>query len=301
MKKNILILGISGSLGHTLFFQASKNKDLITYGTLQSSDKLSPNILKQYKDKILTNYKVENGECKSLEKFLSQNHIDVIINCIGVIKQQDSHLQEVCSLEINSNFPHYLDKLAQQYNSRLIHISSDCVFDGKRGNYKETDTPNADDLYGKSKLLGEVTSSNSITLRTSFIGHETHTCLGLLEWFLSQKDSVNGFTNALFSGSTTVELSNIILNYIIPNEHLDGILHVGSSTISKFDLLNIIKKVYKKDINIVQYDEFKIDRSLDISLFIEQTSYTVKNWEALITELYESYQTMKKEEYYLHG
>ena len=182
-----------------------------------------------------------------------------------------------------------LNHAADASKTRLIHISTDCVFSGEKGNYLETDQSDAKDLYGKTKFLGELTSyKNSITLRSSIIGPELKGRLSLLEWFLNTKESVNGFTNAIYSGFTTLELTNIIENYVIPNPNISGLFNVSSDSISKYDLLEIIAKVYKKNVSIKPFDKFKNDKSLNSDLFKKTFAFTPKSWEEMIVEMYTS-------------
>lgn len=189
------------------------------------------------------------------------------------------------AIPINSYFPHYLNSLCSEYKARLIHISSDCVFSGNEGGYSETDIPNSEDLYGRTKALGEVSTGCAITLRTSTIGHELHSTLGLLEWFLSQKNSCYGFKKAYFSGVPTVELAKIIERYVIPSTHLEGLYNVGAKRISKFELLTLIAQEYGKKIEIIPNDTFKIDRSLNSDRFYGATGYKPPPWSQLISKM----------------
>jgi dTDP-4-dehydrorhamnose reductase len=193
-------------------------------------------------------------------------------------------------MTLNSALPHRLLDLSNQFNSRLIHISTDCVFSGRRGNYQESDIPDADDVYGRSKILGEVFDSNSITLRTSIIGHELLTNYSLLNWFLAQNDSCEGYRNAIFSGLPTVIFSEIIRDLVIPNAQLTGLFHVSASPINKFDLLTLIAKIYRKKILIKPNDEIKIDRSLNSKKFKDATGFNPPPWENLINYMHKIYQ-----------
>lgn len=210
---------------------------------------------------------------------------DVVINCIGIIKQSDQASDPIKSISINSLFPHLVAEKCAKVNARLIHISTDCVFSGQDGNYQETDTADASDLYGRSKLLGETHDAHTITIRTSIIGPELTGKSGLLEWFLSQESSVNGFTKAIFSGLTTYELANVLTNYVIPNRQLSGVYHVSADPIAKFDLLSLIADVYGKKIQIERFDDFVIDRSLNSDRFKSQTGYNPPDWKSLIKHL----------------
>jgi len=171
----------------------------------------------------------------------------------------------------------------------MIHISTDGVFDGKRGGHTERDEVNISDVYGMSKFLGEVNYPHCLTLRTSIIGHELKGKRGLVEWFLSQKKDVRGYTKAIYSGLPTIELAEIISDYILPNDNLAGIYHVSSEPISKYDLLCLIADRYVKKIEIKPSDKVAIDRSLDSSIFRSLTGYTPPSWPELINKMYLDY------------
>ena len=165
----------------------------------------------------------------------------------------------------------------------MITISTDCVFDGKKGNYKESDIPNAVDLYGRSKNLGEVTEGNALTIRTSIIGRELQTRYGLVEWFLSnQGRKVNGFSNAVFSGFPTEVFGDILGQIITKYKNLQGLYHISSDPINKFDLLKFVKEAFEANIEIVEFSDFEIDRSLDSTKFKNETGFKPKSWEEMI-------------------
>ena len=211
---------------------------------------------------------------------------DVIFNAVGVVKQVPTAKNTVTTLLINAVLPHQLADVATKIGARLIQISTDCVFDGARGNYSEDDEPNATDLYGKSKALGEVTGDNCLTLRTSIIGRELTTAHGLVEWVLAnQGDTVNGFANAIFSGFPTIVLADIITTLIKDHPSLSGLYHVSSEPINKFDLLNLIKTSYNIDLDITRFKDFRIDRSLDSTKFRRTTGFTPKPWSEMIAEM----------------
>ena len=177
--------------------------------------------------------------------------------------------------------------ICRSAGARMIHISTDCVFDGKKGNYTENDSSTADDLYGRSKFLGEVAyPPHCLTLRTSIIGHELKGKLGLVEWFLAQEGKVRGFTHAIYSGFPTIEFARIITDYILPRPELTGVYHVSSDPVSKYDLLNLVAKKYGKKIEIEPYDDFRQDRSLDSSLFRRLTGYMPPSWPELVDQMH---------------
>lgn len=217
-----------------------------------------------------------------IEEIISEVKPDYVINCIGIIKQHSKKVLISDQIKINSLLPHYLDEICNKFHSRLIQISTDCVFSGNKGMYSEIDIPDATDVYGRTKCLGEVLSLNSTILRTSIIGHELLGCHSLIDWFLSQEGSIKGYKNAIFSGLPTVELARIISDYVIPNPDLQGIYHVSSNPISKFDLLQLVANEYDKKIEIIEDGFLKLDRSLDSSKFQEATGFTSKSWPELL-------------------
>jgi len=210
---------------------------------------------------------------------------DVVINCIGLVKQLAAANDPLVTLPINAMLPHRLARLAALVDARLIHVSTDCVFTGSKGDYFESDAPDAQDLYGRSKLLGEVDYPNAITLRTSIIGTELGSAHGLVGWFLAQSGTVKGFTKAIFSGVPTAVLAQIMRDHVIPNPAMRGVWHVSAGPITKFDLLQLVAAEYGKDIQIVPYDQLVIDRSLDSSRFREATGWTPPSWPHLIAQM----------------
>lgn len=208
---------------------------------------------------------------------------DVVINAVGVIKQLPTAKDVIATLEINSIFPHRLEAFSQRYGFRLITISTDCVFDGVRGNYSEDETPNATDLYGKSKNLGEVMGDNCLTIRTSIIGRELGTAHSLIEWFLSNRGkTVAGFANAIYSGFPTIVFADIIASLISEHKELSGLYHVASDPINKFDLLTLVNEYYDASVTIERSEEFRIDRSLNGTKFENATGFRPQPWEETI-------------------
>ena len=279
----IYIIGITGMLGGKLFVEFLKNKNFKVRG----SARLLTQQLNEYKKFIDLDCDVKNLEL--LNKKLTIYKPDIIINCVGVVKQKiGKNFDEKNTFYINSIFPHELYKITSKIKSRLIHFSTDCVFDGKEGNYNEKFLPNSIDLYGLSKILGEVSYKNSLTLRTSIIGHESNNKFGLLEWFLSQKKNCDGFSECYFSGFPTVEIYSILLK-IIKNKGLSGTYHLSSKKISKFDLLGLISKIYKFKILIKKNDKLKIDRSLNSNKIKKIINYKSPSWNKLIKNMYINY------------
>lgn len=210
----------------------------------------------------------------------------VVINAVGIIKQIPTSNDTIRTLTVNSIFPHRLSELAAEIGFRLVCVSTDCVFDGRRGDYSEADVPNAVDLYGKSKNLGEVVSGNCLTLRTSIIGRELATADSLVEWFLSNRNgSVKGFARAIYSGFPTIVLAEIIKNLILDNPELRGLYHLSSDPISKYDLLRHLNRAYGSHISVERDEAFKIDRSLDSTKFRNETGFVPPSWEEMIQQM----------------
>jgi dTDP-4-dehydrorhamnose reductase len=277
----ILILGGDGMLGHQLFKHLRKRHDVKV--TLRQE-------LIFYKKFNL--FSTENAyagvDVRDLDHFaevINNYQPQAVINGVGIIKQRESAKAYIPSIEINALFPHYLANICKTINARVVHLSTDCVFSGKKGLYQENDPSDAEDLYGKSKFLGEVVERHCLTLRTSMIGKELWRKQSLLEWFLSQKGSIKGFTNAIFSGFTTLELSRIIEKMLIDHPNSSGIYHVSSDPISKYDLLMLVKKKIGFPIKISPDDSFRCDRSLDSTKFRKKFNYSPPSWDQMIDEL----------------
>jgi dTDP-4-dehydrorhamnose reductase len=281
MKIKLLILGSNGMLGNTIFRYFLNNANFEVIGICRNSTELSikyPCNLEIWKN--LTNI-------NTIIQILNKHKPDIVINCIGVIKQLEESKNVLNTIPINSLFPHELAFACSLINARLIHFSTDCVFSGLKGNYNENDNPDPIDLYGRSKLIGEVSSNNNtITLRTSIIGHELNGNKSLLNWFLSMKSEVKGYKNAFFSGLTTLQVAKTLEKYIIPDSSLTGLYHLSSERISKFDLLNIISEIYEHNVNIIPDTSFCIDRSLNSEKLKLNSGYIITPWYDQINEMY---------------
>jgi dTDP-4-dehydrorhamnose reductase len=273
-------MGGTGMLGSTITNYLSHFEDLQIHTTIRSKN--IPCYIKSNKN-ISVIKDIDAQDKTAIFSVISSLKPHLVINCIGMVKQliekDDIHSK---TIYMNSYLPHQLLKICSYFNSRLIHISTDCVFKGDKGLYTENDIADSSDIYGLSKLLGEINTRNSLTLRTSIIGHELDSKNGLLEWFLSQEGQVSGYKNAIFSGLPTIEVARVIKEYVIPNTNLTGIYHLSSEPISKLNLLNIIKKEYQKKISIHEDSSFQIDRSLDSSKFKEETGYFSPSWNNLV-------------------
>jgi dTDP-4-dehydrorhamnose reductase len=287
MAQRILILGGTGMLGHNLFKTLRKNPDFEVYATVRALGGLS----RWFSLEELQNIRggVEVADLDSIIRALASIQPDIVINCIGLIKQSSLANDPLTAILLNSLLPHRLALLCQAVKARMIHISTDCVFNGMKGNYTEDDPSDALDLYGRSKFLGEVSYPNCVTLRTSIIGHEIREKLGLVEWFMSQQGRIRGFTQALFSGFPTIEIARIIENYVIPNTTLTGLYQVSASAISKYDLLKLIDAEYGKNIEIVPDRDFIVNRVLNSQRFATATGYAAPDWPKLVTQMHQQY------------
>ncbi|MDK9718445.1 MAG: SDR family oxidoreductase [Trichlorobacter sp.] len=281
---NVLVLGASGMLGHTLFAHLVSTNRYSVCGTVRKVDSLSPFMPEELCQHLVSGVDVDNFD--SIIKVVGEFKPDCIINCVGIIKQQAAATEYIPALMINSILPHRLAALCKAIGARLVQISTDCVFDGKTGMYSEDNTSNAADLYGRTKYLGEVTQSHCLTLRTSIIGHELSSRYGLVEWFLSQAGTVNGFTRAIFSGFPTIELAAIIADKVLPDTELSGLYQVSSDPVSKYDLLGLIARQYGITTPIHACESFAADRSLDSTRFKEATGYTSPGWPQLVERMY---------------
>lgn len=278
----VLILGGSGMLGHKLCQALARGFD--TYATFRgdANDYARFGIMPE--SHAIGNVSVENlasvkAACESIRP-------QVIVNCIGIIKQDPAAKDSVASITVNSLFPHRLAQLAGNLGARLIHLSTDCVFSGRTGNYREDDNPDAEDLYGRTKLLGEVQNEGCLTIRTSMIGRELAGSHGLLEWFLAQRGGrVRGFKRAIFSGFTTLALAEVITRIISDHTERSGVWHVASEPISKFDLLTLVKQTYRLVIDIEPDETFVCDRSLDGSRFKAATGFQAPSWTEMIQRM----------------
>ena len=282
----LLILGSSGLLGNTLTKYFFEKQEYETFGYLRNSSKLQF-FSKKYSNRLIVIEDFSN--IVSLKKNIKDLKPDVIINCVGQTNKfkniNSGNLEKL--VYINSIFPYKLKEICEEVNSRLIHFSSDCVFSGEKGFYSEKDNPDPIDIYGKSKLLGELNFENIITIRKSVIGHELVSKDGLLEWFLDQENYVEGYQKAVFSGLTVLELARVIHMYILPNSNINGIIHLSGEPISKYDLLNMIAKQYKKIIKIIPNKKININRTLNGENFIKLTGYQTKSWKSLIKSMEE--------------
>ena len=278
----ILILGGSGMLGHRLWINLRKEHEV--WVTVRGDHNPFP-VAAEFPEEFIR-YRVDGMMFDEVTRALASIQPELVINCIGLIKQM-GHLARdpLFSISLNTLLPHRVSLICRAAKIRMIHISTDCVFSGRKGNYAESDQSDAEDLYGRTKFLGEVHYPHTVTLRTSIIGQELKTHLGLIEWFLAQTDTIKGFQKAIFTGFTTDELSNIISKYVIPDQKLSGLYQISSNPISKYDLLLEARKAYHKDITILPDQDFLCDRSLDSTRFRQITSYQPPTWSEMLAEM----------------
>lgn len=243
---NILILGANGMLGHMVYAYL-KEQGYNVIGTARN-DKY------EYKYDAFENMEV-------LEEIIKNSKPSFVINCIGILNKvaEDNHY---LATKLNSLLPNYIDYLSKQYDFKFVHVSTDCVFSGKKGNYDENSLPDATSFYGRSKALGEVNNDRNVTLRTSIVGPDINDKgIGLYHWFMNQEGSVNGYTKAIWSGVTTLQLAKIIEETFKNN--MIGLHHVvNNDSIAKIDLLRLFAKYSNKEIEINPYDDFSENKSL---------------------------------------
>src|SRR5690349_16587313 len=272
----VLILGGDGMLGHRLLQQFAQHHE--TRVTLRQS-------LDSYREFHLFNRgNASDGidvlNLSSVMKVFSDFKPQAAINATGVVKQRADAKDGVLSMEVNALFPHLLSRLCREHGTRLVHLSTDCVFSGKKGNYSEKDRPDPEDVYGLSKLLGEADGPGVVTLRTSMIGLELQRKTGLVEWFLGQKGkSIKGWTKAIFSGLTTAELARVIEKLVEMKTDFRGLYHLSAAPISKFDLLMGLGRRIGGGTAIAPDDSFNCDRSLDSQRFRSVFGYTPPAWD----------------------
>jgi dTDP-4-dehydrorhamnose reductase len=276
------VFGANGMLGHKVLQEFNRRFD--TWGTIRASIGPWEHLPFFQSDKI-----VEDVEVTSHGKIIDALDLvqpKVVVNCIGIVKKLEEGESPVSAITVNALFPHWLAELCRERGIRLIHISTDCVFSGKVGDYAENALPDPYDLYGRTKLLGEVTEQNCLTLRTSIIGRELKRTVGLLEWFLSQNGkTIQGYKYAIFSGFTTSELASILAHIVANYTDLYGLYHLSAEPISKYDLLYMIREALSLEITINEYTGFLVNRSLNSERIREILEYQPPSWQEMIKGL----------------
>lgn len=274
-----MILGASGMLGSAALQVFAESAEHEVVGSIRSnaSKTLFPARLHRH---LVVGGDIENPD--ALIQLFQTVRPQIVINCIGLIKQLSHASDALNAIPVNSLLPHRIARLCGLAGARLMHVSTDCVFSGTRGGYLESDAPDAQDLYGRSKLLGEVDYPHAITLRTSIIGHELAGANGLVGWFLKQQGTCKGYNKAIFSGLPTVELARVIRDIVLPRGDLHGVYHVASSPINKHALLTMVASAYGKTIEITPDSQLVIDRSLNAERFNSITGYAPPAWPDLV-------------------
>ena len=269
-------------LGHMLVRVLSEHHQVI--GTTSSKyDSKSP--LARILDKANWIDQVDVRNWQTVESAINHSKPNVLINCVGVIKQKMDSGNIMDAILINSLVPHQLAATCEKLDIRFIHFSTDCVFEGTPGIKYTSYTPNATDLYGTTKRLGEVNYAPAITLRTGFVGRQLSGAEGLFEWVLSQKGkAVSGYQNAIYSGLTTMALSRVIQQVIEVQPTLSGLYQVASNRINKFDLITQLNESLQLDLSIAKNTEFMCDRSMDGTEFTNSTNIQIPSWEEMLTE-----------------
>jgi dTDP-4-dehydrorhamnose reductase len=283
-RSRLLILGGTGMFGHQLYHAARSRFE--TFVTVRHDAPPSGHHLLFEPQRVITAVDVTRPHTYADAIARLQPH--AIVNAIGVIKQRSEANDPVEAIQVNALFPHQLARCAAAAGARLIHLSTDCVFSGRTGGYRESDLADATDLYGRSKLLGEVTGPGALTLRTSMIGRELSSSRGLVEWFLSRRNQdADGFTHAIFSGLTTPVLAELILEIVERHPHLTGLYHVSAAPIDKHRLLHLLNAAFGANVRIRPSDRLRIDRSLNGSRFHDATGFVAPAWETMIEQLAE--------------
>lgn len=278
----ILILGGDGMLGHQLLKSWRETHEVRV--TLRGEQ---PGY-RQYDlfDQANSFFGVDVREFGSVESVVQKFGPHAVVNAVGIVKQRPEARDAIPSIEVNSLLPHRLSVVCGRASARLVHLSTDCVFSGSRGLYSENDLEDARDLYGRSKLLGEVKDAHAVTLRTSIIGVEIARKTGLVEWFLGASGCLKGFRKAFFSGFTTQEMARIIENLLINHPTLDGLWHVASERIDKYTLLEMFReRLGDSGKVLVPDDSFICDRSLNGERFKEVVDYQPPTWGSMLDEL----------------
>jgi dTDP-4-dehydrorhamnose reductase len=277
----VLVLGANGMIGSAMLRVLAERDDWQVIGTVRAASARA-RFAAPIAERMVCGTDLLAGDM--LARLFATTRPDVVVNCAGLTKHLPAGNEPLPAIAMNALLPHRLAQLCTISGSRLIHVSTDCVFAGTRGSYTETDPADAADIYGRSKALGEVSGSGLLTLRTSTIGHELGTRHGLLEWFLSQT-RCKGYTRAIFSGLPAVVFARIVRDIVIPVSRLSGLYHVAGPAISKADLLTLVATAYGKTTAIEPDDRVMIDRSLNADLFRAATGYVAPAWPDLIAQM----------------
>ncbi|MFV2010304.1 MULTISPECIES: dTDP-4-dehydrorhamnose reductase family protein [unclassified Micromonospora] len=283
-RRRVLIVGATGMLGHALLRELSADPELDAHGTARNLADRARHFPVPLVDRITGD--IDATRIDQVHRIVDELRPDVVVNCVGVIKQRPDVRDVTHTVTLNALFPHLLARTCGQFGSRLIHVSTDCVFSGCRGGYVEDDLPDPPDLYGRSKLLGEVAGEGALTLRTSIIGHELTDNRSLVDWFLSRPGGVRGWTGAIYTGVTTVEFARLLRTVVLPRTDLAGLYHLAAEPISKYDLLRLIAEVYRWPGDIVPDDGFVCDRSMRADRLADATGYRPPSWPDMVRSMH---------------
>jgi len=290
----LLVLGAGGMLGHQLWLRLGARHEVL--GTLRADH---PGLRRRETPARRLATGVDARSEETLAALLDRERPQVLLNAVGVIKQlPEGNDPETC-LRLNSLLPHVLHRLCRGRGIRLVHVSTDCVFSGARGGYREEDPPDADDLYGRSKALGEVGGPGALTLRTSIIGHELKHRLSLLEWFLAREDEVAGYAGVRWNGVTTVELARLVDEVVLPRPELEGLYQVASEPLSKAGLLRLAARAYGRGVTVVERAEPVNDKTLDGSRFAAATGWSAPAWDDMLAAMRDEWR--RHADLYLEG
>lgn len=283
--RRLLVLGANGMLGNAVLRWFAQDPGYQVFGSVRKRETIQE--LQERLPQVCFVADVEGENLASLRHLFAEVRPELVINCIGVVKQLAGAENPAIAIPINALLPHRLARLCHAGKARLIHISTDCVFSGALGAYTEDDEADASDLYGRSKLMGEVDYPHAVTLRTSIIGHELSSGHGLVGWFLSQPGAVRGFSKAIFSALPTVELARVIQQHVIPHPELHGTYHVAAEAISKYHLLELVGQEYGRPNPLRPDAELVMDRSLNADRFNAASGYRPPNWPELVRRMRE--------------
>lgn len=278
-------MGANGMLGNAVLRFLAADSDFEVLGSVRSASAAAA--VRERLPQVTLIGDVDAGDLVSLRRLFADVQPQVVINCIGVVKQLAGADDPAIAIPINAVLPHRLARLCEAHGARLIHISTDCVFSGNRGAYTEADEPDANDLYGRTKLMGEVDQPHAVTLRTSIIGHELQSVHGLVGWFTAQTGAVKGFNRAIFSALPTVELARVIRQHVIPHPELHGTYHVGADAISKYEVLSLVAREYGSRASLLPDSNLVMDRSLVSDRFNRASGYRPPPWPELVRRMRE--------------
>lgn len=281
----ILVVGASGMFGHEAIRVLAP--DFEVWGSCRSGENLPD--LGIPAERLLSG--LDATEPRGAYELLDRIRPDMVINAIGIVKQLEASHEAIPSIQVNSLWPHVLSDACRQVGARMVHLSTDCVFSGARGGYTEADIPDAADLYGRSKLLGEVAADpHTVTLRTSIIGWQLGPQTSLVGWFAAHRhEKLTGYRRAVFSGLTTTELTRVIRDYVLPNPAISGLYQVSADPIDKYTLLRDLAAAAGWDVDLTPVDSPVVDKSLDSSAFRAATCWTPPSWETMLAELAATY------------